>query len=91
MGLIRNSVMAIVPEVTEGTPVMPTGSTQYVALQPDVSMNGEFEQLTNEELRGSIGRAKTIQGIESASASFSHYLRHSGTEGAVADFNEALQ
>lgn len=91
MGLTRNSVMAIVPETTEGTAVMPSASTQYVALQPDVEMNGEFEALTSEELRGSIGQSKTIQGIESGTASFSHYLRHSGTEGAVPDFNECLQ
>jgi len=74
----RSSVLALVTESTEGTPVVPTLATQFVALQDDFSMEPSFDTLENAELKASIGTAKPIQGAENPSASLSHYLRASG-------------
>lgn len=87
----RNSVLAVVPETTEGTPVAPTGATQYTALQEDFSIDPSFDELENEELRASIGAAESILGIENPTLQFSHYMRASGTEGSAPDYNDLLK
>jgi len=86
----KNSVMAIVREVTEGTPVAPSG-TSYIALQDGFSVEGTFETLENAELTGSIGKAKSIQGFESPTASLNHYIRHSGVEGQEPNFGLLME
>ena len=86
----RSSVMAIKVESTEGTPVAPTAAGDYLAMQPDFSMEPAFEELENEELKSSIGRSKSIQGVEDPTASFSHYMRHSGVEGTAPAFGPTL-
>jgi hypothetical protein len=78
----NKSVMAVVAEVTEGTPVLPTAASQYVALQEGFDMAPAFETLESAELTGSIGSAKSIQGIEAPTASVDHYVKHSGVEGS---------
>lgn len=78
-------------ESTEGTPIVPTASTDFTALQEDADMSPAFETLENAELKSSLGPAKSIQGVENPTFSFSHYLRHSGTEAQAADFNELLK
>jgi hypothetical protein len=87
----RNTVVAIVPEVTEGTPVAPSSASQYTAIQDDFEMSPNVATLENAELKSSIGKGKPILGIESPTASFSHYLRHSGVEGQAPDFKELLE
>jgi len=87
----RNSVLAIVKEVTEGVPVKPTLATDYVALQDDFSMEGGFETLENAELKASIGKAKSIIGSEAPTASMSHYLRASGVEGQAPNYGLFLE
>lgn len=87
----RNSVLAIMAEVTEGTPVIPAGATDFIALQDDFTMEPAFENLENAELKSSLGSAKSIVGLESPTASFSHYLRHSAVEGQAPNFNELLK
>jgi len=77
----RSSALAIKEEVTEGTPVVPTAATDYLALQDDFSMTPGFDVLENNELKASIGIAKPILGAETPTASGSFYLRHSGVEG----------
>lgn len=91
LGSNKSNVLAIVPEVTEGTPVDPTGATDYVALQPDVSLTPSFDVLENEEIRASIGRSKPIQGLERPEMSFSHYLKHSGVEGQAPEISDLLK
>lgn len=86
----RNSALAIKVETTEGTPVSPTASTDYVALQDDFSMSPSFQSLDNAELKASIGKAKSLQGLEEPTASFSHYLRHSAVEGQAPNFGKTL-
>jgi hypothetical protein len=87
----RSSVLAIVPEVTEGIPVNPSAATQYTALQDDFSMEPAIDVLDNAELKNSLGMSKSILGLENPTASFSHYLRHSGTEGTAPDYNDLLK
>lgn len=88
---LKASVLAIVPEVTEGTPKFPTAATDYTALQSDFSMAPSYDVLENDELRSSIGMAKSILGAENPTASFSHYLRHSGVEGSAPDYNDLVK
>lgn len=73
--------MAIVEETTEGTVAFPTAGTDYLALQSGFSTELNFERLTNEELKASLGKSQDVVGFESPTASLSHYIRHSGTEG----------
>jgi hypothetical protein len=87
----RASVLAIVPETTEGTPKMPSAATEYTALQDDFTMEPAKDVLENAELKNSIGMSKSIIGMENPTASLSHYLRHSGTEGQAPDYNDLLK
>ena len=86
-GSSKSNVLAVMKETTPGTVVPPSGATDYVTLQPDFELVPGFEQLENEEIRASIGAAKPIQGLESPEGSFSHYLKHSGVEGAAPEMN----
>jgi hypothetical protein len=87
----RNTVLAIMEETTEGTAVVPAAATDYVAIQDDLDFTADFAQLSNAELRSSIGEAKSIIGKEQPKAQFSHYLRHSGVEGQAPNFKKLLK
>jgi hypothetical protein len=87
----RNSVMAIMEESTEGTPVVPAAATDFVALQDGFSLEPAFNNLQNNELKSSIGLSKSIVGLEAPKAGFSHYLRHSGTEGTAPNYRKVLK
>ncbi len=82
----RNSRLALVEEVTQGTLVEPSAATQYIALQDGFSFDPQREELENAELSGSIGQAATVLGAEAPAASLSHYVRHSGVEGQEPNF-----
>jgi hypothetical protein len=90
-GSTKSSALSIVKEVTAGTLVDPAGVTDYVTLQPDITLTPNFNLLTNAEIRASIGPAKSIQGLESPQGSFSHYLKHSGTEGTAPEMKNLLE
>jgi len=87
----RNSVLAIMEEVDEGTPVKPTVPTDFVALQDGADMAANIEPLENAELKASLGKSKAILGLESPTFTMSHYLRHSGVEGQAPDYNLFLK
>ena len=87
----RNSALAVKVESTEGTPVEPAASGDYLALQDDFAMSPAFDTLDNAELKASIGKAKSILGLEQPSASFSHYVRHSGVEGDAPNYGTMLK
>lgn len=87
----RNSVLAVTVETTEGTPVAPSASTDFIAQQDDFDMTQEFETLDNAELKASLGKAKSIVGLESSTTSFSHYLRHSAVEGQAPSYGDLLK
>jgi hypothetical protein len=87
----RTSVLAIKPEVTEGTPVAPAAAGDFIAMQDDFDISPEFEKLENLELKSSLGRSKPILGMENPSVTFSHYIRHSGVEGQAPNYKELLE
>lgn len=93
MASINNkaSVLAVKKEVTEGVLVNPTASGDYVALQEGFSFAPQFEELTSAELKNSIGVGETVLGSENPTASFDHYIRHSGIEGQEPDYGEILE
>lgn len=88
---MKASVLAVKKEVTEGTPVVPSAGTDAIALQDDFSFEPNFESIDNAELKASIGPAKSIQGSEAPSMSFSHYFRASGVEGTAPNYGELLE
>lgn len=87
----RSTVLAVKVEASEGTPLAPTSAEDFMALQDDGAMAPETEVLENAELKNSLGKAKSIVGLENPTFSFSHYLRHSGVEGTAPDFKELLE
>ena len=87
----RTSRLAVTVESTEGTPVAPSASTEYLALQDDFTMDPAFDTLENAELKASLGSSKPVLGAENPTASFSAYLRGSGVEGQAPDFSEMLE
>lgn len=91
LGSTRANVLAVVEETTAGTPVDPSGTGDYVALQPDVTVTPNFEVLENAEIKNSIGGAKPIQGLEQPEMSMSHYLKGSGTEGTAPEMDVMIE
>lgn len=87
----KKSVMALVREVTPGTPVRPSSGTDYIALQEGFDVEPSFNVLENDEFTGSIGNSKSILGSEEPTASLSHYIRHSGVEGQEPNFGLLLE
>lgn len=87
----RNSALAVKVETTEGTPVVPSAAGDYLALQDDFTMSPSFDVLENAELKASLGKAKSVLGLENPPASFSHYLRHSGTAGVAPNYRYLLK
>lgn len=77
----RKSRFAVVTETTEGTPLAPSSGSDYLPIQEDVSIDFSTETLENAELTASIGLAEPTLGIETPTASFSLYLKGSGTSG----------
>lgn len=87
----KSTVLATKKETTEGTPVLPTAGTDFIPPVEYPEISPEIELLENNELRGSIGAAKGIAGIESPTASFGLYLKHSGVEGQAPNYGEILE
>ena len=87
----RNSALALVEETTEGTLPAPAASTDYAALQDDFTMSPVVAQIETPELQSSLGQAQTLLGAEDPTASGSHTLRHSGTEGDAPNWDMYLK
>ena len=87
----RSTVLSIKKETTEGTPVVPAATTDFIAVQDDLAMAPETAQLENAELKSSLGMSKTILGMESPTVSFSHYLRASGVVATAPNYGNLLE
>ena len=87
----KSTVFAIVEEATEGTITAPTSGTDFLPIQTDLTMSAEIEKLDNEEMKASLGMAKKITGRESPTASFSHYVKHSGVEGQAPSWGRLIK
>lgn len=87
----RASRLAIRKETTEGTLLDISSGTQFIPLQPGFEFVPGVESIENQEIRGSIGNAAPIQGIEQPTASFNEYLKHSGVEGTAPNWGALLE
>jgi len=87
----RASSMAIVEEVTAGTPVDPSSGTEFIALQEGFSISPKVDVQSNNELRNNIGLSKNILGVERPDGAFSHYFRHCGVEGQTPGYDLLLE
>lgn len=88
----RSSVLAVVKEVAEGTPKIPTSAADFIALQNGFQITPQFEELQSAELQaGSIGKSKSVLGNENPTTSFSHYIRHSGVEGQAPNYSPIIE
>lgn len=87
----RNTVVAVTKETTEATPVAPSASTDYIAIQEGFDVSPEFQDLQSAELQSSIGMAKGVKGFENPTASFSHYMRSSGVEATAPNFGNLVE
>lgn len=87
----RETRVAVVEETTEGELLAPTSNGQYVPILPDFSLTPAFEEIANDELRGSIGASKPIKGLENPEASIPFYCKGSGTEGVAPDGSILLE
>ena len=87
----RNTVVGIKKEVTEGTPVSPAATTDYIAVHEGFTVEPAFEEIENAELQASIGKTKGILGFENPTFNFSHYMRASGVEGQAPNFGALLE
>jgi hypothetical protein len=83
----RKTRMAIVEESVENTLQAPSSGSDYLAVQDGLSLTPSFETLDNVELKGSIGKSKTILGNENPEGSIAHYLYSSGTEGVAPEMD----
>jgi len=91
MASIKGSVMAIKEQSTQGTYLKPTSASDYLALQSGYEANANIASLTNEELAGTIGASKSIQGAEEPTVSFSHYIKGSGTDSTETEYADLLK
>lgn len=82
----KKSVLALVEEVNEAVPVVPSSADQYTTLQEGFTFTPSFNTLQNTELRGSIAKAKDEISDENPTMSFSHYVKASGVAGKAPDY-----
>jgi len=87
----RNSVLGVVTEVTQNLLRLPQAATDYIPLQDDFSIEPNFDQIENLEIKSSIGRAASIQGGENPTASLSFYLKGSGVEGTEPQWGDIAE
>lgn len=87
----RNTVMAVVKEVTEGTPVAPSAATQFIPIHEGFTFEPAFDELENAELQSSIGQTKNSLGLENPTTSFDLYIKHSGVEAQAPNWGVLLE
>lgn len=87
----RKSVLAVLEEVTAGTPVLPSSGADFVALQDGFELTAAFETLENVELSPNVGSKAPILGLEAPTASISHYFRHSGVEATAPNYDKLIE
>lgn len=87
----RNTVGAVVVEVTEGVLVKPSSAAHYFRLQTDFTMSPNFENIETAEMSGSIAKSAPIIGAEDPTFSVSHYFRNSGVVGTAPDYAPFLK
>lgn len=87
----RSSALSTKKETVEGVPEAPSAGTDFIALQDDFSMTPAFDTLENAERLNSLGKAKSLLGLENPTATTSHYWRGSGVEGTCPNYGPMLE
>jgi len=87
----RSTVASIKKETTENTPVQPAATTDFIAVQDDLSFSPDRETLENAELKSSLAPSKPILGSDNPTAEFSHYLRASGVVAQAPNYGALLE
>ena len=87
----RRSTAAIVLKHFESMLRKPTAGSQFIALQPDFSLNPNFTTTENVELKDDIMSGKNIVTGEAPGGTLSHYFTGSGTPGVAPEYGPILQ
>ena len=82
--------VAIVIEDVQGEPKAIASSTDFTAIQDDISLSPNFESADNAEQKNNIMAGKSIILGEAPQGSMSHYFRSSGVVGQAPDFGALL-
>lgn len=88
---LRSTVVGLMHETTEGTPVFPAAATDFIKVQGDLDIDPGLQFLENAEIGASLAPTKPTPTGEQPKASFSHYWRHSGTEGTAPNYGKILE
>lgn len=89
--LTRKTVIGIVPEVIEGTPVLPTSGSQFITVQEGFSLEPGIEEKQSTVLVNSINVAATVLGIEEPTGTVDHYLSASEVIGTAPQYGPLLE
>lgn len=83
IGIVTNeSSLALVPEVTEGTYVAPSGGTDYIeVLSEGAELNKTRELLERQVMNATVEREASRVGLTDVAGTFGVELRAHGTEG----------
>lgn len=87
----RRSTAAIVLKHFESMLRKPTAGSQFIALQPDFSLNPNFTTTENIELKDDIMSGKNIVTGEAPGGTLSHYFTGSGKPGVAPEYGPILQ
>lgn len=89
---LKDDVIGIEPETTEGTFVAPSAATSYVrVLEDGLALSPQREVLERTLLTGDLGNIKPCKGMKSSSATVGIEMRGSGVEGGQPDHHELLK
>lgn len=89
--LTRASVFAVKEETTAGTLIVPVAADFIPLKSGSFSIDPSFEELTNEELKNSIGLSKPKLGKETPTGTHGVYLKHSEVEGTAPEYAPMLK
>ena len=85
--MLRDSIVAVEEESTEGTYVAPSGTGVYIQVEPDISITPSKELNEREFINASVGLSKPLLGMKSVEASLSFEARSGGNGGTASDYD----
>lgn len=83
MALTRDTLVAVVAEVSEGTYAAPSSGSDYVQIVDVPGFAPAIEKLDRNLIKGSIGRLKPLHGMKSGTVELPVELRSGGVSGGV--------
>lgn len=82
----NSGTVAVVSKPVSSDYQLPTKSSDFIASQPDLTMNLNLGTTPNEELKNSLTPGPAKFTTKEPTGSMSHYLKGSGTEGTVPEY-----